>query len=61
MVELRRYFFFLKMAKIWVGRTPLNGETNAWSNNFFVIYLFFSLQHIPIALIKSFLGIQTFF
>ena len=26
MVELRRYFFFLKIPKIWVGRTTLNGE-----------------------------------
>ena len=27
MVSLRRYFFFsLKMPKIWVGRTTLNGE-----------------------------------
>ena len=26
MVQLGRYFFFLKMPKIWVGQTTLNGE-----------------------------------
>ena len=25
-VQLRRYLFFLKMPKIWVGRTTVNGE-----------------------------------
>ena len=26
MVQLRSYFFFLEIPKMWVGRTTLNGE-----------------------------------
>ena len=35
MVQLRSYiFFFLKMPKMWVGRTKLNGEKKrGWPSN----------------------------
>ena len=44
MVQLRRYFFFFLMPKIWVGRTTLNDEKkedglNTASEWFFVLLL----------------------
>ena len=27
------FFFFLKVPKIWVGRTTLNGEKRGWPSN----------------------------
>ena len=33
-VQLRRSFFSLKMPKIWLGRTMLNGEKTEWPNSY---------------------------
>ena len=51
-------FFFLKMTKIWVGQTTLNGEKRGWPNR--KIYIFYSHTNFSLYMVHSSLLISYF-
>ena len=50
--------FFLKMTKIWVGQTTLNGEKRGWPNR--KIYIFYSHTNFSLYMVHSSLLISYF-